>query len=76
MVSECNLEASLAEESERLKPDSNGDERTKTSDQQGDLEPQGRHLLFVVTQCHERQFADQLEGLTLTVQLVSQSPFL
>ena len=63
--------ATSAEESHRLKPDSYGDEWTETGDQQCDLEPQGRHLLLVVTQCHERQFAEQLEGLTLTVQLIS-----
>ena len=65
-----------AEKSDRLKPDSNGDQRTETCDQQGDLEPQGRHLLVVVTQCHEKQFEEQLEELTLTAQLISQSPFL
>ena len=75
-VSDCNRRAKSAEESQRLEPDSNGDERPETSDQQCDLEPQGRHLLLVVTQCHERQFAEQLEELTLTVQLISQSPFL
>ena len=65
-----------AEKSDRLKPDSDGDQWTETSDQQGDLEPQGRHLLLVVTQCHEKQFKEQLEELTLTVQLISQPPFL
>ena len=64
------------EKSYRLQPDSNGDERTETSDQQGDLESQGRHLLLVVTQCHEGQFEVLLEEMTLTVQLISQSPFL